>query len=80
MELSITLVESEAALVSTLWQERDGDMSACKYINSVIGGHIARLGEFSSLACTAWQMGGVAPFFSLQAAVSQLWSVTLRLP
>lgn len=69
MELSITLVKSEAALVSTLRQERDGDMS----VSSVIGGHIAPLGEFSSLACTMWQTGAVAPFFPpLQAAVSQL--------
>lgn len=38
-------------------------MSVYKYICSVIGGHIAPLREFSSLACTAWQTGGVAPFF-----------------
>lgn len=57
-----TLVKSEAALVSTLRRERDGDTSVCGDINSVIGGHIAQL-EFSSLAFTAWQTGGVAPFF-----------------
>lgn len=54
-----SLVKSEAALVSM----QDGGMSVCKHIKRVIGGHIARLGEFSSLACTAWQTGGVAPFF-----------------
>lgn len=56
-----SLVKSEAALVSM----QDGGMSVCKHIKRVIGGHIARLGEFSSLACTAWQTGGVAPFFFL---------------
>lgn len=64
MELSITLARREAALVSTLWRKRDGDMSVCKHIKSIIGGHIAQLGEVSSLACAAWQTGGVAPFFS----------------
>lgn len=32
-------------------------------LRSLIGGHIARLGEVSSLA--AWQTGGVAPFSPL---------------
>lgn len=79
MELSITLVKSDLHW-SSLCDKRDGDTSVCTHIISVIGGHIAQLGEFSSLACAAWQTGGVAPFFPLQAAVSQLWSVTLRLP
>lgn len=30
---------------------------------SVIGWHFAQLGEFSSLACAAWQTRGTAPFF-----------------
>lgn len=34
----------------------------CKHVSSVIGGHIAPLGEFSSLAAAAWQTAGVAPF------------------
>lgn len=71
MELSITAVESEAAPVSAS-MTGGRRRYVCLRIDSLIGGHIAQLGDFSSLACTAWQTGGVAPFFPLQAAVSQL--------
>lgn len=63
MELSITLVKREATLISFGWQKGDWDMSVCKHISSVIGGHIAQLGDFSSLARSAWQTGSIAPFF-----------------
>lgn len=59
-------------LVSILWQEGDREMSVYKYSNSVIGGNIARLGEFSSLACTAWQTGGVALFFLTGGSITAL--------
>lgn len=51
--------KTDEALVSSLWQERRRDVCLCKHINSLMLGHIARLEDFSSLACTAWQTGSL---------------------
>lgn len=79
MELSITREEESGLSVSTRWRQGQTETEICLSANistQVIGWHIARLGEVSSLAFAAWQTGGgggvvvvggggVAPFFFL---------------
>lgn len=61
--VSCNMAEEQERWEEALLQSSEDDV--CKHVSAVMAGHIAPLGEFSSLAVAAWQTGGVAPFFFL---------------